>query len=160
MTPSLEPHDTASDDASLVRASWARAAVHAPVLLAALLDRLAEIDPGARARFPDRPTDAQARAAAALGDELVASLDEPRRLVRDIVRLARGEAVPLAPSELRVVTESLLHALDRGPGGPLSPAEHRAWCDATRLACSIAGRASGAVASPASEPGRRSASVT
>ena len=129
------------DDAALIRASWARAAPQLGSLLPTFVARVAERSPAAAARFPDPVTADDARRVVAVGAALVASLDEPRRLVADIATLARRHGAALSTAELHVVAEAFVQTLDQAADGALAAEERRAWADAVRLACSVAQRA-------------------
>jgi hemoglobin-like flavoprotein len=131
------------DQTTLLRASWARIEPRVPALLPAFAARV----PGMRELSPRAAAEATDACAA-----LVAALDDPRRLVRDVVALARRHDVPAADCPL--LAEAFLHTLDGAPGVALTREEREAWGDAARLVCSIAqraarrGRAAPAVTAP------------
>jgi hypothetical protein len=129
------------DQTMLLRASWARLAPRVPALLPGLAARIAADGGPAHDLLPRELTPRGAAMATDACAALVAALDDPRRLVRDVVALARRHAAPAAG--YAALAEAFLHTLDGAPGVALTRPEREAREDAARLVCSIARRAAG-----------------
>ena len=127
------------DQTMLLRASWARVAPRIPALLPTFAARIAADGGPAHDLLPRALTPRAAAAATDVCAALVAALDDPRRLVRDVVALARRHAAP--PAGYIGLAEAFLHTLDDAPDLALTRPEREAWEDAARLVCSIARRA-------------------
>lgn len=125
-----------------VRQSWAILAPVAPRVAQAFYHRLFELDPGLRGIFAHVELTAQGIKFAATLDTLVATLDDPDRMVRDLAGLGRrhtGYGVQSRHYEL--VGEALLWALEHALTPAWDAELQEAWWGVYLLAASIMKRA-------------------
>ena len=130
------------DQAVLVRASWPAAAANAATLTANFYNHLFAIDESAARLFAGVDMATQRTKLAQTLHVVVASIDDPERLLPAIAALGRRHVnYHVEDRHFDSVGEALVAALHDTLGDALTPDVREAWADAYALIASVMRRA-------------------
>ena len=139
---------------ALVERSWEKVGSQGPRVAQAFYDRLFELDPSARGLFRSTDMQAQGEKVIAMLADVVAALDEPQWLVRELSALGHRHAgYGVVDSQYDTVRDALLDALALALGDAFDAETRDAWSETYSLAAGLMRRGAAArsgSASPAS----------
>jgi hemoglobin-like flavoprotein len=122
-----------TESSTIVRDTWRRLEPAGPSHIETFLRHLYTHAPASTELFAPAPPDALA---AALGD-LIAQLDEPRRITVSAVSIARRAARSPTDAERHMMEEALVYTLRGALGDAFTPDVREAWLEAYTLLASI-----------------------
>jgi hemoglobin-like flavoprotein len=122
----------------LVRSTWQRFAPHAADHARFFYDKLFELDPDSRAMFNTAHMDEQRHRLMETLGHLIAELDDPERLVTDLVILGKRHVVyGVRDSDYDAAGVALLWTLEKALGDEFTAEARSAWTEAYQAFASV-----------------------